>query len=126
MVMQNFILLQAYKYSLCHKCGLVRNVLVSKQASFIRYNLKRLISVIFLCWLKYPYWSTFYITSRLLDILATRKDPAGLSGDILINGYRLPSHFKCISGYVVQVNEVSSYCIKSPALVWFHFLTQAN
>ncbi|XP_072858080.2 broad substrate specificity ATP-binding cassette transporter ABCG2 [Pogona vitticeps] len=40
--------------------------------------------------------------SSLLDILATRKDPTGLSGDILINGYRLPSHFKCISGYVVQ------------------------
>ncbi|KAJ7327149.1 hypothetical protein JRQ81_016908 [Phrynocephalus forsythii] len=40
--------------------------------------------------------------SSLLDILATRKDPAGLSGDILINGYPLPSHFKCISGYVVQ------------------------
>ncbi|KAF7252825.1 ATP-binding cassette sub-family G member 2 [Varanus komodoensis] len=38
----------------------------------------------------------------LLDILATRKDPAGLSGDILINGITLPSHFKCISGYVVQ------------------------
>ncbi|XP_042322402.1 broad substrate specificity ATP-binding cassette transporter ABCG2-like [Sceloporus undulatus] len=40
--------------------------------------------------------------SSLLDILATRKDPAGLSGDILINGYQLPPHFKCISGYVVQ------------------------
>uniref|UniRef100_A0A8D2L3M0 ABC transporter domain-containing protein n=1 Tax=Varanus komodoensis TaxID=61221 RepID=A0A8D2L3M0_VARKO len=40
--------------------------------------------------------------SSLLDILATRKDPAGLSGDILINGITLPSHFKCISGYVVQ------------------------
>ncbi|XP_062837959.1 broad substrate specificity ATP-binding cassette transporter ABCG2 isoform X2 [Anolis carolinensis] len=40
--------------------------------------------------------------SSLLDILATRKDPMGLSGEILINGYKLPAHFKCISGYVVQ------------------------
>ncbi|XP_062992311.1 broad substrate specificity ATP-binding cassette transporter ABCG2-like [Elgaria multicarinata webbii] len=40
--------------------------------------------------------------SSLLDILATRKDPKGLSGDILINGVNLPTHFKCISGYVVQ------------------------
>ncbi|XP_063165820.1 broad substrate specificity ATP-binding cassette transporter ABCG2-like [Candoia aspera] len=40
--------------------------------------------------------------SSLLDILATRKDPEGLSGDILLDGMILPSHFKCMSGYVVQ------------------------
>ncbi|XP_054846034.1 broad substrate specificity ATP-binding cassette transporter ABCG2-like [Eublepharis macularius] len=40
--------------------------------------------------------------SSLLDILATRKDPRGLSGEILINGYPQPPHFKRMSGYVVQ------------------------
>lgn len=42
---------------------------------------------------------------RLLDILAARKDPHGLSGDILINGAPQPSNFKCTSGYVVQVSN---------------------
>ncbi|NWH37580.1 ABCG2 protein, partial [Chloropsis hardwickii] len=40
--------------------------------------------------------------SSLLDILAARKDPRGLSGDILINGAPQPANFKCTSGYVVQ------------------------
>ncbi|XP_061439049.1 broad substrate specificity ATP-binding cassette transporter ABCG2-like isoform X2 [Rhineura floridana] len=44
--------------------------------------------------------------SSLLDILATRKNPKGLSGDILINGFPLPPNFKCISGYVVQDDVV--------------------
>uniref|UniRef100_A0A8C3S7C8 ABC transporter domain-containing protein n=1 Tax=Chelydra serpentina TaxID=8475 RepID=A0A8C3S7C8_CHESE len=43
--------------------------------------------------------------SRLLDIIAARKDPQGLSGEILINGAPRPANFKCISGYVVQ-NDV--------------------
>uniref|UniRef100_A0A8C5S1M8 ABC transporter domain-containing protein n=1 Tax=Laticauda laticaudata TaxID=8630 RepID=A0A8C5S1M8_LATLA len=42
--------------------------------------------------------------SSLLDILSTRKDPQGLSGDILLDGMGLPTHFKCMSGYVVQVS----------------------
>ncbi|XP_039217162.1 broad substrate specificity ATP-binding cassette transporter ABCG2-like isoform X4 [Crotalus tigris] len=41
--------------------------------------------------------------SSLLDILSTRKDPKGLSGDILLDGMGLPTQFKCMSGYVVQV-----------------------
>ncbi|KAL7982111.1 hypothetical protein Chor_001168 [Crotalus horridus] len=40
--------------------------------------------------------------SSLLDILSTRKDPKGLSGDILLDGMGLPTQFKCMSGYVVQ------------------------
>ncbi|XP_053114361.1 broad substrate specificity ATP-binding cassette transporter ABCG2-like isoform X2 [Hemicordylus capensis] len=44
--------------------------------------------------------------SSLLDILATRKDPKGLSGEILVNGYPQPPHFKCMSGYVVQEDIV--------------------
>lgn len=47
-------------------------------------------------------------SSRLLDILAARKDPHGLSGDILINGAPQPANFKCTSGYVVQVGKHSS------------------
>uniref|UniRef100_A0A8C8UF66 Uncharacterized protein n=1 Tax=Peromyscus maniculatus bairdii TaxID=230844 RepID=A0A8C8UF66_PERMB len=42
--------------------------------------------------------------SWLLDVLAARKDPRGLSGDILINGKPRPANFKCISGYVPQVS----------------------
>ncbi|NXU60818.1 ABCG2 protein, partial [Horornis vulcanius] len=44
--------------------------------------------------------------SSLLDILAARKDPKGLSGDILINGAPQPANFKCTSGYVVQDDVV--------------------
>ncbi|KAM4811010.1 broad substrate specificity ATP-binding cassette transporter ABCG2-like [Urocitellus parryii] len=40
--------------------------------------------------------------SLLLDILAARKDPNGLSGDVLINGAPRPASFKCNSGFVVQ------------------------
>lgn len=42
---------------------------------------------------------------RFLDVLAARKDPAGLSGEVLIDGARQPPNFKCLSGYVVQVGE---------------------
>ncbi|XP_066476933.1 broad substrate specificity ATP-binding cassette transporter ABCG2-like isoform X2 [Tiliqua scincoides] len=44
--------------------------------------------------------------SSLLDVLAARKDPAGLSGDVLIDGIPQPPNFKCISGYVVQDDVV--------------------
>ncbi|XP_061439039.1 broad substrate specificity ATP-binding cassette transporter ABCG2-like isoform X1 [Rhineura floridana] len=44
--------------------------------------------------------------SSLLDILAARKDPHGLSGNVLINGAPQPANFKCISGYVVQDDVV--------------------
>ncbi|XP_051054479.1 ATP-binding cassette sub-family G member 3, partial [Phodopus roborovskii] len=40
--------------------------------------------------------------SLLLDVLAARKDPHGLSGDILVNGKPRPANFKCTSGYVPQ------------------------
>uniref|UniRef100_A0A8C3SKQ7 ABC-2 type transporter transmembrane domain-containing protein n=1 Tax=Chelydra serpentina TaxID=8475 RepID=A0A8C3SKQ7_CHESE len=42
--------------------------------------------------------------SSLLDVLAARKDPAGLSGQVLVDGFPQPPNFKCISGYVVQVS----------------------
>ncbi|KAM9295876.1 broad substrate specificity ATP-binding cassette transporter ABCG2 isoform 3-T3 [Morus bassanus] len=44
--------------------------------------------------------------SSLLDILAARKDPHGLCGDVLINGAPQPANFKCTSGYVVQDDVV--------------------
>ncbi|XP_032962522.1 broad substrate specificity ATP-binding cassette transporter ABCG2 isoform X2 [Rhinolophus ferrumequinum] len=44
--------------------------------------------------------------SSLLDVLAARKDPQGLSGDVLINGAPRPANFKCTSGYVVQDDVV--------------------
>ncbi|XP_069486639.1 broad substrate specificity ATP-binding cassette transporter ABCG2-like [Ambystoma mexicanum] len=44
--------------------------------------------------------------SSLLDVLAARKDPRGLSGEVLIDGAPQPPNFKCISGYVVQDDVV--------------------
>uniref|UniRef100_A0A250XZX9 ATP-binding cassette sub-family G member 2-like protein n=2 Tax=Castor canadensis TaxID=51338 RepID=A0A250XZX9_CASCN len=44
--------------------------------------------------------------SLLLDVLAARKDPHGLSGDVLLNGAPRPANFKCISGYVEQDDVV--------------------
>ncbi|ESN93751.1 hypothetical protein HELRODRAFT_88257, partial [Helobdella robusta] len=40
--------------------------------------------------------------STLLDILAGRKDMRKVQGTILVNGYKQPEYFKCITGYVVQ------------------------
>ena len=47
----------------------------------------------------------FYLLSdfRLLDILAGRKDPQGLSGHVLVDGASQPNNFKCMAGYVIQV-----------------------
>ncbi|XP_075320542.1 broad substrate specificity ATP-binding cassette transporter ABCG2d isoform X2 [Odontesthes bonariensis] len=44
--------------------------------------------------------------SSFLDILAARKDPVGLSGEVLIDGAPQPPDFKCLSGYVVQDDVV--------------------
>uniref|UniRef100_A0A250YKR4 ATP-binding cassette sub-family G member 2 n=2 Tax=Castor canadensis TaxID=51338 RepID=A0A250YKR4_CASCN len=44
--------------------------------------------------------------SLLLDVLAARKDPHGLSGDVLINGAPRPANFRSISGYVLQEDVV--------------------
>lgn len=44
--------------------------------------------------------------SSFLDILAARKDPAGLMGVVLIDGAPQPPNFKCLSGYVVQDDVV--------------------
>ncbi|CAB1436408.1 unnamed protein product [Pleuronectes platessa] len=43
---------------------------------------------------------------KFLDILAARKDPSGLSGEVLIDGAPQPPNFKCLSGYVVQDDVV--------------------
>ncbi|KAH9519810.1 ATP-binding cassette sub- G member 2 [Bulinus truncatus] len=40
--------------------------------------------------------------SSLLDVLAGRKDPNGLSGTLLLDGSPTPDNFKCLVGYVVQ------------------------
>uniref|UniRef100_A0A8C7G0M2 Broad substrate specificity ATP-binding cassette transporter ABCG2-like n=1 Tax=Oncorhynchus kisutch TaxID=8019 RepID=A0A8C7G0M2_ONCKI len=44
--------------------------------------------------------------SSFLDVLAARKDPAGLAGEVLIDGAPQPPNFKCLSGYVVQDDVV--------------------
>ncbi|XP_013887337.1 ATP-binding cassette sub-family G member 2 [Austrofundulus limnaeus] len=45
--------------------------------------------------------------SSFLDILAARKEPMGLSGEVLIDGAPQPPNFKCLSGYVVQDDVVT-------------------
>ncbi|OBS59621.1 hypothetical protein A6R68_09257, partial [Neotoma lepida] len=59
----------------------------------------------------FPFLKKSYVIERLsnirlLDVLAARKDPRGLSGDILINGKPRPANFKCTSGYVPQNDMV--------------------
>lgn len=44
--------------------------------------------------------------SSFLDVLAARKEPSGLSGEVLIDGAPQPPNFKCLSGYVVQEDVV--------------------
>ncbi|XP_071808121.1 broad substrate specificity ATP-binding cassette transporter ABCG2-like isoform X2 [Asterias amurensis] len=44
--------------------------------------------------------------TSLLDVLAARKDPHGLSGTVLIDGQAQPENFKLVSGYVVQDDVV--------------------
>lgn len=50
------------------------------------------------------YYSFNVVLQSFLDILAARKDPSGLSGEVLIDGAPQPPNFKCLSGYVVQVH----------------------
>jgi ATP-binding cassette, subfamily G (WHITE), member 2 len=45
--------------------------------------------------------------SSLLDILADRKDPRGLSGLVLVDGALPPHSYKYIVGYVVQDDIIS-------------------
>ncbi|KAK2168128.1 hypothetical protein LSH36_20g08005 [Paralvinella palmiformis] len=40
--------------------------------------------------------------TSLLDILAGRKDPRGLSGQVLVDGAQQPNNYKCLAGYVIQ------------------------
>uniref|UniRef100_A0A8C2WMG1 Broad substrate specificity ATP-binding cassette transporter ABCG2 n=1 Tax=Cyclopterus lumpus TaxID=8103 RepID=A0A8C2WMG1_CYCLU len=44
--------------------------------------------------------------SSFLDILAARKDPSGLFGEVLIDKAPQPPNFKCLAGYVVQEDVV--------------------
>ncbi len=43
----------------------------------------------------------------MIDALAGRKDPKGLSGEIFLNGSRLTSSLKYVIGYVVQDDIIS-------------------
>lgn len=54
-------------------------------------------------------WDEYFISNdsfwRFLDILAARKDPSGVSGEVLVDRAPQPPNFKCLSGYVVQVSH---------------------
>lgn len=56
--------------------------------------------------------------SSLLDILAGRKDPKGLSGLLLVDGLPPPDDFKRISGYVVQ-NDIIMGTLSVRESLWF-------
>lgn len=48
----------------------------------------------------------FYPDRRLLDVLAGRKNPAGLrQGNVLVNGKVVTSDLRLSSAYVVQVHR---------------------
>jgi len=44
--------------------------------------------------------------TSMLDVLAGRKNPSGISGLLLVDGHKAPKNFKCMSGYVVQDDVV--------------------
>ncbi|BFZ20136.1 hypothetical protein BsWGS_23175 [Bradybaena similaris] len=44
--------------------------------------------------------------STFLDVLAGRKDPSGVSGQLLLDGKPMPDNFKCMVGYVVQADII--------------------
>lgn len=52
---------------------------------------------------------TTVVNLRLLDVLAGRKDPGGLTGTLLLDGQPIPENFKCMVGYVVQVRDLAVY-----------------
>lgn len=59
---------------------------------------------------------------RFLDVLAARKDPAGLLGEVLVDGAPQPPNFKCLSGYVVQVPDSWFSLEKKPKLHHYIFI----
>lgn len=52
---------------------------------------------------------TLIVGDRLLDVLAKRCEEKGISGDIFVDGRKRPKHFKCVTGYVVQVAYMHYY-----------------
>ena len=56
------------------------------------------------------------VVCRLLDLLADRKDKAGKSGMVLINGQRRQPNYKTMVGYVVQVKTTVFLCFLSVSL----------
>jgi len=48
------------------------------------------------------------LVDRLLDILAGRMDGSHVSGVVLVDEHRQPRNFKYMSGYVVQVDNISA------------------
>lgn len=60
---------------------------------------------------------------RFLDILAARKDPSGLSGEVLVDRAPQPPNFKCLSGYVVQVSSINYLVITAYLHIQQHYLS---
>ena len=57
--------------------------------------------------------------SSLLDVLAGRKDPKNITGTVLYDGKAVPSDFRLIAGYVVQVSMVAFCKIENTRRVYF-------
>ena len=65
-------------------------------------------SVNYICWFSSVLLSNLSLfIFRLLDTLAGRKDPSGLTGRLLVNGRKQPKNFRHLTGYVVQVRRMS-------------------
>nr|XP_039257641.1 broad substrate specificity ATP-binding cassette transporter ABCG2-like [Styela clava] len=56
--------------------------------------------------------------TSLLDVLANRKDPANVTGKVLLNGGKVPKNFQYLSGYVVQ-NDLFIGTITVRESLWF-------
>ena len=67
-----------------------------------------MLSVNYMCWFSSVQLSNLPLfIFRLLDTLAGRKDPSGLTGRLLVNGRKQPKNFMHLTGYVVQVRKMS-------------------
>lgn len=63
------------------------------------------------------------LLQRLLDVIAGRKDPAGLrQGQVLVDGKVVTSELRLSSAYVVQVSTDKQIFHNT----WFHFLNSPS
>ena len=76
--------------------------------AYVLFTYMVMTSANYICWFSSLQLSNLPLfIFRLLDTLAGRKDPSGLTGRLLVNGRKQPKNFMHLTGYVVQVRKLS-------------------